>query len=1343
MINFNVLESNMRRISKYFLSFFLFLSAFLSAQCPQFFDGMGNPSSNPYWVSCSGLNYNFNLISTINYTNYTINWGDGSPVTNGASQAGGVALVHNYTAVVDTYVVTITCDPGCMITGVVVMEEPVNASIQIPLGGVTTACAPATLQFINSSTDVSPTTVFTWDFGDGSPIQTFNYTNAGQTISHLYQSGTVNCQTAVTLTAENYCSFGNPTLASFNPIQIYDRDNASITPSAFVKCWPDNIFTFTNNTARNCLAQGNVAQRYLYWNLGNYWGTGSDSIINWTPWPPSTNPTVAYPSVGTYSVMLVDSNACGLDTAFTQVTIVNPPVAGVAAPTNTACVGVSLTFNNTSNTGYIYRWNFGDSPTWTTFPFGNVNHAYSVAGTYTVSVVALVLGGAASCRDTDRVVVTIFPSPIAQFTPSSSIGCDTLTVGYTDNSVAAISYSWNLGNGVFSSSSTPPAQTYTVGTYTVSLSVTSANSCPNSTQQVINVYANPVANFTPFSFCEDAPTPFTDLSTSNPGDPIVGWNWDFGDGSSGATSQNPVHTYTASGVYTATLTVNTANCSNTFTTNVTVNPKPVPSFTLSPTNGCGPLIVSTSNGSSGAASYNWDFGNGTNSTLVNPVVTYTNTNVNDTVFYVQLIATTALGCNDTIIDSVRVFGKPLAAFTHTYTPACSPTAIPFTNTSQSAVSYLWDFGDTTATSVLTNPSHLYNNQSLVLINYTVTLIVSNAAGCKDTATDVIQVYPEPIFGFTMVPDTGCTPLSVNFPSVLGAIAYQWDFGDGNNTTGANPVHVYNNASSTTANYTVTLIATNGFNCKDTTKGVVVVYPKPQADFVPSVSQGCPSLSTNLNNSSIGATSFIWDFDDGTPTTTATSPLHIFQNTSTSISDTFFVSMIATSNFGCADTIIKPIIVYPAVDAYFYPDTPICAPTLVVMHNQSQGANSYNWNFGDGNSSTLSNPSHGYVNAGPAPLQYTISLTATSAFGCVDTYNKPYTIYPTPISTFNASPLSQTFPNTNVVLTNTSPNAASYTNIWDYGDGTTNGAVQPGNYTYATWGTYTMVLVLTNGFCSDTSTQIINIMPPAPIPDFRGSKAGCRPVTVSFTNLTQYGTTYNWSFGDGGSSSQTNPTYTYYNPGTYTVTLSATGPGGTNNIIGIDSVIVYPVPIAAFTANPTTVGAINDPVNCTNLTAGGASYQWDFGDGTPTDFSIDPVHFYQTAGEYQITLIALNGYGCRDTFALGSKIIVEENTEIEVPNAFTPNSGGSSGGEFDPNDTSNDIFHPVVKGVSKYELSIYNRWGELIFESKDTKIGWDGYYRGKLCPSDVYVWKIKATDNGGKTINKSGDLLLLR
>jgi hypothetical protein len=228
------------------------------AQCPQFFDSQGNLTPNPEWVNCFGTAFNLSLIADLNIGNYSIDWGDGTAVTTGNGWVATNAVQHNYAAVVANYNVVITlADVPCVVTGLVIMEEPSSASIQIPFGGLTSICAPGNLDFINSSTNASVNTVFTWNFGDGSPIQTFNYTNAGQTVSHTYLQGTVNCVTPVNLTAENVCNTlqGGQSIATFNPIRIWDLDDAAITASVTLLCYPDTTLTLTNTTNRNCEAQ--------------------------------------------------------------------------------------------------------------------------------------------------------------------------------------------------------------------------------------------------------------------------------------------------------------------------------------------------------------------------------------------------------------------------------------------------------------------------------------------------------------------------------------------------------------------------------------------------------------------------------------------------------------------------------------------------------------------------------------------------------------------------------------------------------------------------------------------------------------------------------------------------------------------------------------------------------------------------------------------------------------------------------------------------------------------------------------------------------------------------------
>jgi gliding motility-associated-like protein len=140
--------------------------------------------------------------------------------------------------------------------------------------------------------------------------------------------------------------------------------------------------------------------------------------------------------------------------------------------------------------------------------------------------------------------------------------------------------------------------------------------------------------------------------------------------------------------------------------------------------------------------------------------------------------------------------------------------------------------------------------------------------------------------------------------------------------------------------------------------------------------------------------------------------------------------------------------------------------------------------------------------------------------------------------------------------------------------------------------------------------------------------------------------------------------------------------------------------------------------------------------------MSPYHEYTEIGVYNIKLRAENEFGCADSLEKQDYVQVIGKGKIIFPNAFTPSLTGSTGGKYNPQSIENDVFYPYHEGVKEYQLEIYNRWGELIFESNDVNIGWDGYYKNKLVKQDVYVYKVKAMFYNGKTIVKAGDITLL-
>lgn len=1252
----------MKRLLYIFLFQFLVLMG--RSQCPQVYDYLGNLSSNPKWISCTGGSYLLNFQSNASWGNYTINWGDGSPNQVGASYTGNTIVPHTYTATIDTFVVTLTIPAlNCTLTGLVVMEKPVNSSIQIPIGGVTQACAPANIQFVNSSTDVSQTTKFQWDFGDGSPLLNFNYTNATQTITHTYQKNTVNCQTQVTLKAWNYCSFTSTTIAVFNPIQIYDVDQAAITPDAFVKCWPNNSFTFSNTTTRNCLAQGNTFQRQEWWNFGDYWNMNNDSIFDWSPWPPSTSHTIAYPAIGSYTVMLRDSNMCGIDTAIITVTILNPPTASIVVQPGALCQNTAITFTNASTAGVFYKWDFGTGSGFATLPAGPKTFTYNTAGTYTVRLVAF-LPAAGSCSDTDQVVITILPSPTANFIHSPVKGCNVINnVSFTDASINAVAWNWNFANTNTSTLQIPPNQTYTViGMHTISLTVTGTNTCKSTKTATVQVFPKPVPAFAPLTTCVGSVTQFTNQSTSSATLPVTSYTWNFGDVSPLAFTQNPTHIYSSANTYSVKLIVANAECVDSIISNLVANIKPTANFVITPTVGCPPFNVTFTNTSVNAVNYIWNFGTTPTSTssVQSPTFSFVNTSSVNLTYTVNLFAINGFGCTDSIKKLVMVYPKPVSSFTADLTPGCSPLPLSYTNTSFGATSYTWNFGDNTSSNSF-NTAHTYTNASLVLQTFTTTLISANATGCIDSSKHVITVYPTPLFSFTMIPASGCTPLSINFPPVLGAVSYTWNFGDGSPiSNAANPTHTFVNALSTTQIFTVTLNAMNAFGCSGTTFGMPIVFAKPSANYSLSPNSGCSPLSVTFTNSSIGNTSSAWDFGN-TNTSTQTNPTAIYTNTAGGANVTNTVKLVVANANGCKDSLNRTVTLFAKPLAKFDLDTPACSPKLISFLNQSQGALTYSWNFGGSNSSASVNPSFAFVNTTTNNQTVLVTLIAKNISNCSDTSKVSLVVHPKPEFFVVAQPDS-----------------------------------------------------------------------------------GCTPLTVNFPPING-AVNYQWNFGDGNSATTSSISNVFVNSTSankfYTVELIASDIYGCADT-ALRTIKVFPKPTAFFNADPLTVFVPNGVTTMFNLSSGATTYTWSFGDGAKSNL-FAPTHSYAQANEYQITLIARSNKGCLDTFNLPAKLIALEESSFEIPNAFTPSSAGSPGSTFDPKNMDNDVFHPNIKGVEKYRFSVYSRWGELLFDTKEVTEGWDGYYKGKLCTQDVYVWKITATFIDGKTVNKTGDVMLLR
>jgi gliding motility-associated-like protein len=257
---------------------------------------------------------------------------------------------------------------------------------------------------------------------------------------------------------------------------------------------------------------------------------------------------------------------------------------------------------------------------------------------------------------------------------------------------------------------------------------------------------------------------------------------------------------------------------------------------------------------------------------------------------------------------------------------------------------------------------------------------------------------------------------------------------------------------------------------------------------------------------------------------------------------------------------------------------------------------------------------------------------------------------------------------------------------------------------------------------------------------------CMPGSIQFNDSSVAGDvndpiiSWLWTFGDGTTSSVASPAHTFTQSGQYPVTLLVKTAGGcTSNNGGAPILVdIHPSPAAAFTVSKTVMDLPYDELKCINQSTGAKTYSWDFSDGT-TSTELNPRHQYTVIDDYRIRLIVKNQFACMDTAYLD----VRTDADIIFPNVFTPSSSGSTGGHYDVKSLTNDVFFPYTSGVVSYKLQVFDRWGELIFESFDVEKGWDGYYNGKLCEQGVYIWKAAVRLSNGKTFNKTGDVTLLR
>jgi PKD repeat protein len=626
--------------------------------------------------------------------------------------------------------------------------------------------------------------------------------------------------------------------------------------------------------------------------------------------------------------------------------------------------------------------------------------------------IQLVVWNNQSCASEFRRDIIIRPEINASFTNLPSEGCHPLTVDFTNTSTGNTGrYKWNLGDGN-SANTADVTHTYldygmADSIYHVEMVAISPYYCSDTAATDITVYPYLEADFAIDTF--QGCSPLTIYIDNNAAGYIEEYEWTFGDGNTSSTSAGSfTHTYanttTAPVHHNLQLVVknNSRGCYDTLVRVISVFPEVISNFAPDNSSVCHGTDVGFVNLSSSTATmFDWDFGDGGSSSTRDPVHNFENMTPVNADYTVRLISTTPNLCSDTSYGTVRTHPFIDAEYSVNEFQGCSPFRVTLQNASEGAVTgYTWDWGDGSppSTSGGATLTHVYVNSGPSTVTYDLRLEVENADNCTDAMTREITVFPEVTSQFTQDTTGGCNELAVDFTnqSSPSATSFLWEFGDGGSSDQRDPEHLFQNFRLSDTTYTTRLIAFTNENCTDTSLVDISVYSYVEADFTFSQATICSPYVLTFNNSSVGGESFHWDFGDGNDTTvTNTDPVtHRYINPSPTDPVTHQVRLTVTNARGCPSVDVKDVTVMPHVHAEFTADeTEGCHPLTVSFSNASTGADFYLWDFDNGQSSDLENPSMIFENYGLHDTVFNVRLTTSNEVTCKDSFFIPVLVHP--------------------------------------------------------------------------------------------------------------------------------------------------------------------------------------------------------------------------------------------------------------------------------------------------------------------------------------------------------------
>lgn len=649
----------------------------------------------------------------------------------------------------------------------------------------------------------------------------------------------------------------------------------------------------------------------------------------------------------------------------------------------------------------------------------------------------------------------------------------------------------------------------------------------------------------------------------------------------------------------------------------------------------------------------------------------------------------------------------------------------FTNTStisSGSASYVWHYGDGSF-SIATNGFRSYASTG----TYSVKLVATSNYGCIDSTLQTVTVSAAPSASFTINNPSQCLNenqffLTNTSSTTSSPLTYRWDFGDGSTSTANNPSYQYNQHGV----FSVKLVASSQTGCRDSITQSIIVHPKPLMQFSANSYQQCQTGNNfQFNNTSSiaqGTLSYLWQFGDGNYSGMI-SPSHAYLTAAT-----YAVKLLATSDKGCRDSLTQQVRVDPSPVALFSVNKTVdcfAGHDFIFTNTSTISGGSFTsfWDFGDGvGTATSTHASYRYNQPGT----YRVTLTVRTSNGCSATYS---------INLFlNQSPIGSILPPSSTIICEggfIELKATSSTFYQWFKDDVAIAGATAATYNATAPGSYHVEFRNSTNCPGLSANRVILTTLVQPIVGFDINRS-CAGLVSTFSNTSVVAqslpVTYRWLFGDGDSSSSFSPMHTYGAIGSYVVRLTVTPTQCPQLTRSIQKTINIQSAPSGIRYQPQNAVTGKDLVLQAREFSG-ARYRWAPATGLNADTLARPIFNFTDSVRFLITI--QTEAGCIVTDTLQVHLFAEK--KIYVPDFFTPN-----------NDGKNDRAYPFLVGVTKLtRFRIWNRWGQLVFQTQKPGEGWDGYYQGVRQPMETYLWMAEGLDIDGKIIYANGSIVLVR